>query len=215
MQLIEVEDDFISVANSDIAQLCAENILLWQQFLETFTCKDPVHQHLAKTHHQLRVKRFSEAFFVVDNPRQSAAGCYDANYQNYLAVSEMVRRSRYLASLPPLPVMCVELDGDLTTMPIIFEDQYQDMAEFARRRSGTSRKSGSDPFLNVLGDKLGRAVKEEDCSCGIVAILESRSQKISSRPRSTSASQKSLTTKMNNIPVSLGLLGVSKKKRGI
>lgn len=54
-QLIEVEDDFISVANSDIAQLCAENILLWQQFLETFTCKDPVHQHLAKNHHQLRV----------------------------------------------------------------------------------------------------------------------------------------------------------------
>lgn len=94
------------------------------------------------------MKRFSEAFFVVDNPRQSAAGCYDANYQNYLAVSEMVRRSRYLASLPPLPVMCVELDGDLTTMPIIFEDQYQDVAEFARRRSGTSRKSGSGGYSN-------------------------------------------------------------------
>jgi len=90
-----------------------------------------------------QVKRFAEAFFVIDNPRHSASGCYDANYQSYLAVSEAVRRSRYLAALPPLPVSCAELDGELTSMPIIFEDQYQDVAEFARRRSGANRKAGS------------------------------------------------------------------------
>jgi hypothetical protein len=80
---------------------------------------------------------------VIDNPRHSASGCYDANYQSYLTVSEAVRRSRYLAALPPLPVSCAELDGELTSMPIIFEDQYQDVAEFARRRSGANRKAGS------------------------------------------------------------------------
>ncbi|KAL0271507.1 UNVERIFIED_CONTAM: hypothetical protein PYX00_008581 [Menopon gallinae] len=207
-KLIEAEDDFISVANSDIAQLCAENILLWHQFLETFTSKDPVHQHLAKNHHHLRVKRFAEAFFVVDNPRQSAAGCYDANYQNYLAVSEMVRRSRYLASLPPLPVMCVELDGDLATMPIIFEDQYQDVAEFARRRSGACRKSGSDPFLNLISSKIiHHSVKEEDCSCGIVAILESRSQKLSGQNKSSQQ-----IVKKSEIPVQLGMFGAEGSK---
>ncbi|KAG8226351.1 hypothetical protein J437_LFUL014594 [Ladona fulva] len=143
MQMVEVEEEFVALANSDIAQLCAENILLWQQFLEAFTCKDPVHQHLARYHHNLRVKRFAEAFFVIDNPRQSAAGCYDATYyQSYLAASESLRRSRYLASLPPLPIQCTEVDGDASTLPIIFEDQYQEVSEFARRRSVATRKSG-------------------------------------------------------------------------
>jgi hypothetical protein len=53
---VEVEEEFVAMANSDIAQLCAENILLWQQFLEAFSCKDPVHQHLARHHHHLRVR---------------------------------------------------------------------------------------------------------------------------------------------------------------
>ncbi|XP_075225042.1 protein FAM135A isoform X2 [Lycorma delicatula] len=188
---VEAEEEFVALANSDIAQLCAENILLWQQFLEAFSCKDPVHQHLARHHHHLRVKRFAEGFFVLDNPRQSAAGCYDQNYQNYLAVSESARKSRYLTSLPDLPVHCAELDGDINTLPIIFEDQYQEVAEFARRRSVAGRKAGSDPFLNMCGltsmisggsDSGTGSIKQpiettqDDCSCGIAAILESRSR---------------------------------------
>ncbi|XP_068967066.1 protein FAM135A isoform X5 [Bombus flavifrons] len=151
---------------TDVAQLCAQNIVLWQHFLEAFSGREAVHQHLAKIHHQLRVKRFTEGFFVLENPRSSAWGCYDANYQSYQAVSEAARRSRYLSSLPPLPVHCPELDGDLHSLPLIFEDQYVDMKQ---------RHRNSVPGI-------------DDCSCGIAAILESRSMGIWS-PRSEGAAQ--------------------------
>ncbi|XP_012538580.1 uncharacterized protein LOC105837930 isoform X2 [Monomorium pharaonis] len=156
----------IDTEEADIAQLCAQNIVLWQHFLEAFSGREAVHQHLARIHHQLRVKRFAEGFFVLENPKTSAAGCYDANYQSYQAVSEAARRSRYLASLPPLPVHCPEVDGDLHSLPLIFEDQYADMQQ---------RHRNSVPNM-------------DDCSCGIAALIDSRSMAIWS-PRSEGAAQ--------------------------
>lgn len=70
-----------------------------------------MHALLAKKHHILRVKRFAEGFFVIDNPRVQAVGSLDSNYPNYGTICEMARRSKYLSSLPPLPVHCVAL-GD-------------------------------------------------------------------------------------------------------
>ncbi|XP_026294467.1 uncharacterized protein LOC113218365 isoform X3 [Frankliniella occidentalis] len=195
---VDVEEEFAALANKDIAQLCAENIMLWQKFLDAFTLKEPVHQHLSKVHHQLRVRRFAEAFFVLDNPRHSAAGCYDANYQNYLAVSEMARRSRYLASLPPLPIQCVETDGDIATLPIIFEDQYQEVDEFARRRSaaGLSGLGRGDESKQPVRAGHGAAplASHDDCSCGISAILESRANKRSGSTTTTLASNSTQST---------------------
>ncbi|XP_023246874.1 uncharacterized protein LOC106636222 [Copidosoma floridanum] len=165
----------IDIEEADVAQLCAQNIVLWENFLEAFSGREAVHQHLAKVHHQLRVRRFAEGFFVLENPRSSAAGCYDANYQSYQAVSEAARRSRYLTSLPNLPIHCPELDGDLHSLPLIFEDRYADMQQ---------RHRNSVPSM-------------DDCSCGISnnnAVMDARVVASSVwSPRSEGACQEIMT----------------------
>lgn len=49
-----------------------------------------------------------------------------------------------MQGLPFLPVHCVVLDGDNMTMPIIFEDQYQDPFEFDKQKIHTLRKKSTD-----------------------------------------------------------------------
>lgn len=96
-----------------------------------------MHSLLAKKHHTLRVRRFAEGFFVALNPRHATASCYDTNYQSYVAITEIARRSRYMATLPQLPVHCTPLDGDSNTLPLIFEDRYSDTPKYSRRRTGS------------------------------------------------------------------------------
>lgn len=56
----------------------------------------------------------------------------------YQEVSEDLRKSTYFNLLPPLDVECVEFDGDLNSLPIVYEEHYQEMA---RRGSGNSQSS--------------------------------------------------------------------------
>ncbi|KAH9499814.1 hypothetical protein Btru_077874, partial [Bulinus truncatus] len=71
------EDDLIQTAITDITQLCAENVILWAQFLEIVLKQPQVHLHLAREHHTLRVKRFAEGFFTLEHKKSACLSCYD------------------------------------------------------------------------------------------------------------------------------------------
>lgn len=55
IQLLDNEEDLIQNGTRDITQLCAANVILWTQFLETATLDQGIIFHLAKEHHSSRV----------------------------------------------------------------------------------------------------------------------------------------------------------------
>ncbi|GFT30993.1 protein FAM135A [Trichonephila clavipes] len=143
---MDTEDEFLMKANSDIAQICGAIIILWQKFLETVLGKEKIRQHLSRQRHFQRIKRFSEAFFIVERTRDSVLSPCDSSIEAYQEVSECLRKSAYLNLLPPLEVECIEFDGDLNSLPIVYEEHYQ---ETARRGSGNSHSSQSDSNVSL------------------------------------------------------------------
>ncbi|XP_049709811.1 protein FAM135B [Elephas maximus indicus] len=126
LQMLNNPERIAEQISKDLAWLVSHLMALWTQFLDTVTLHSQVTTYLTQEHHTLRVRRFSEAFFYMEHQKLAVLTFQENLIQTHSQLSLDVRNSEYLASMPPLPAECPDIDGDWSTLPVIFEDRYVD-----------------------------------------------------------------------------------------
>ncbi|KAG2464785.1 protein FAM135B [Polypterus senegalus] len=154
LQVQNSNDKVAEQISRDLTQLCSHVIALWSQFLDAVTLQPNVTSYLSEEHHTLRVRRFSEAYFFSEHQKLASLTFQEDHIQRQSQIATDIRNSEYLTKMPPLPVECLDIDGDWNTLPIIFEDRYMDLPMINQDidNAGTSCLQASNT-VNTAEDK--------------------------------------------------------------
>uniref|UniRef100_A0A8C1GS90 Family with sequence similarity 135 member B n=1 Tax=Cyprinus carpio TaxID=7962 RepID=A0A8C1GS90_CYPCA len=115
--------------------------------------------------HSYQELRFSEAYFFTEHPKESSLTFQEELINRHAQVATEMRNSDYLLRMPPLPVECLDIDGDWSSLPIIFEDRFVDTPCL-----GDNKQS---PYYMDLPTYMALIGQQEDC---ITDYKETRAQ---------------------------------------
>ncbi|XP_049457961.1 protein FAM135B [Epinephelus fuscoguttatus] len=149
LQLQEGHERVAEQISRDVSQLCSQLAALWSRFLEAAVLNPHILSYLAQEHHTLRVRRFSEAYFFTEHPKEISLTFQEELINRHGQIAGEVRSSDYLTKMPPLPVECLDIDGDWNSLPIIFEDRYVEspQTEWVSHVPTTDGQTNSGPTI--------------------------------------------------------------------
>uniref|UniRef100_A0A8D1K632 DUF676 domain-containing protein n=1 Tax=Sus scrofa TaxID=9823 RepID=A0A8D1K632_PIG len=162
--------------SKDLAWLASHLMALWTQFLDTVTLHSQVTTYLTQEHHTLRVRRFSEAFFYMEHQKLAVLTFQENLIQTHSQLSLDIRNSEYLTTMPPLPAECLDIDGDWSTLPVIFEDRYVDCPATGHHLSVYPNfdAPASSPAITNLKDSEENHIGSRDAAVREDPVLPTR-----------------------------------------
>ena len=130
----------------DLKNISRSIHILWFDFLECFVHSKHIQQVLLERFRAVQLERLKEACFTQSHAREKSAEYKSATLSSSLG--SFVRSSRYISTIPPLPLHSNDNDGEAGSLPIILEDLYN------------WEPYSDNPNISVPKDVLEKAMQE-------------------------------------------------------